>query len=70
MYIYYIPRFSYVCYRSCDYNHPCMKKCFEDCEKCNVPILKNLPCGHQIELECFVDINTFSCDIMVIIHYL
>ncbi|XP_060856237.1 NFX1-type zinc finger-containing protein 1-like [Metopolophium dirhodum] len=53
------------CNNSCDYNHPCMKKCYMDCGKCTVLMMKELPCGHQSALPCFVDIHTFPCEEMV-----
>jgi len=51
--------------RFCDYNHPCEKKCFMDCGNCTVSMIKELPCGHQLTLKCFVDIFTFQCEEMV-----
>jgi len=52
-------------HRICNYNHPCEKICFMDCGKCAVPLIKKLPCGHQLTLPCFVDVITFSCEEMV-----
>lgn len=52
-------------FRSCNYNHPCMKKCFEDCGKCVELTLKKFPCGHQVKLPCFVDSVTFPCEELV-----
>lgn len=49
-------------YRTCDYNHPCMKKCYMDCGKCSQPVTKKLPCGHELILPCYVDPETFSCE--------
>lgn len=49
-------------HRFCDYNHPCTKTCFMDCGQCTVLMTKDLPCGHQIKLPCFVDINTYPCE--------
>lgn len=45
-----------------NHNHRCMKLCFMDCGACTVPMLKELPCGHQIELPCSVDSVTFPCN--------
>jgi len=30
-----------------------------------VPLMKELPCGHQLTLPCFVDILTYPCAEMV-----
>ncbi|KAL5237885.1 hypothetical protein ACI65C_005295 [Semiaphis heraclei] len=53
------------CNKSCEYNHPCMKKCYMECGNCTVLMTKELPCGHQSLLPCFVDIHTFPCEEMV-----
>ncbi|KAE9534042.1 hypothetical protein AGLY_008778 [Aphis glycines] len=53
------------CNKFCDYNHPCTKTCFMDCGQCTVLMTKDLPCGHQIKLPCFVDINTYPCEEMM-----
>jgi len=52
-------------YRFCDYNHPCMKKCYMECGDCTTLLIKELPCGHQSELPCHVDIHNFPCEEMV-----
>lgn len=39
-----------------------MKLCYMDCGKCTVSVLKELPCGHQLSLPCFVDTITFPCN--------
>lgn len=57
-----INRFTHLCPRSCDFNHPCKKLCYMDCDKCTVSIIKELPCGHQLTLPCFVDPFTFPCE--------
>ena len=36
------------CQRTCPEQHPCEKKCFEDCGKCFTPMKKLLPCGHEV----------------------
>lgn len=33
-----------------------------DCGECTTSMLKKLPCGHQLELPCFVDVTTFPCE--------
>ncbi|XP_027846821.2 NFX1-type zinc finger-containing protein 1-like [Aphis gossypii] len=54
-----------LCNKSCVYNHPCKKICYMDCGECTVPLMKELPCGHQLTLPCFVDILTYPCAEMV-----
>jgi len=36
-----------------------------NCGKCDVPLIKELPCGHQMMLSCSVDVFTFPCEEMV-----
>lgn len=37
------------CLRSpCSLNHPCPKRCHEDCGDCQTKLLKKLPCGHEV----------------------
>ena len=43
------------CTRTCPEGHPCLKKCFEECGKCRVKLVKKLPCGHD---EVTIDIKT------------
>ncbi|KAL4098189.1 hypothetical protein QTP88_022837 [Uroleucon formosanum] len=53
------------CNKSCVFNHPCKKICYMDCGKCTVSMIKELPCGHQLTLPCFIDVSTFPCEEMV-----
>ncbi|XP_026819027.1 NFX1-type zinc finger-containing protein 1-like [Rhopalosiphum maidis] len=53
------------CNKFCDYNHPCTKTCFMDCGQCTILMAKDLPCGHQTELPCFIDIDTYPCEEMM-----
>ncbi|XP_008187018.2 NFX1-type zinc finger-containing protein 1 [Acyrthosiphon pisum] len=50
-----------LCNRVCENNHPCEKQCAENCGKCEVPMVKTLPCGHQTTLPCVVDTEKFKC---------
>ncbi|XP_026822366.1 NFX1-type zinc finger-containing protein 1-like [Rhopalosiphum maidis] len=54
-----------LCNKSCVYNHPCKKICYMDCGECTVPLIKELPCGHQLTLSCYIDIFTYPCAEMV-----
>ncbi|XP_001949970.2 NFX1-type zinc finger-containing protein 1 [Acyrthosiphon pisum] len=53
------------CNKFCDYNHPCKKTCYMDCGDCLVLLNKELPCGHELTLRCFVDVLTYPCEEMV-----
>ena len=39
------------CQRTCPEQHPCKKKCFEDCRKCFTQMTKLLPCGHEVSKD-------------------
>jgi hypothetical protein len=42
------------CDKKCDNGHPCLRKCYELCGRCEVKMLKTIPvCGHNILLECY-----------------
>ncbi|XP_015379679.1 PREDICTED: NFX1-type zinc finger-containing protein 1-like [Diuraphis noxia] len=49
------------CNRACENNHPCEKKCAENCGQCMVYMVKPLPCGHETSLPCYVDPKQFKC---------
>lgn len=51
-----------ICFRSCENNHPCQKKCGVSCGLCVVPMIKILPCDHQIQLLCHVDSELYKCN--------
>ena len=42
--------------------HACRKTCSEDCGNCLELVLRTLPCGHSIKLECFIDEKKYPCD--------
>lgn len=52
-------------FRRCENNHPCKKKCYEDCGVCNVSMLKKLQCGHQTSQPCHVNAEHIKCEIEV-----
>ena len=41
------------CNRFCPEGHPCVKKCYEECHPCRIPMSKILPCRHKQITECF-----------------
>ncbi|KAK4872847.1 hypothetical protein RN001_014876 [Aquatica leii] len=45
----------------CENNHTCPGFCYEQCQPCDVPMLKILPCGHEHYLPCHLNINDFKC---------
>ena len=60
---------EYDCYEKCDRNpsncsrnHPCSKKCYEDCGSCKEHISKVLKCGHiKQDAICSVPIDEIKC---------
>src|SRR5690242_1488680 len=38
-------------------NHPCAKRCYEDCGNCEVVVEKTLPCGHKDQVSLFLKFN-------------
>ncbi|XP_054258411.1 NFX1-type zinc finger-containing protein 1-like isoform X2 [Macrosteles quadrilineatus] len=53
----------------CADGHPCLKKCFENCGECNIPMDRTLKCGHQIVLPCFVAYNELQCKQLVKVRF-
>ncbi|XP_023702624.1 NFX1-type zinc finger-containing protein 1 isoform X3 [Cryptotermes secundus] len=49
----------------CVLGHKCKKLCFEECGPCMTPVLRCLPCGHEIELECHIDYEEYKCQVLV-----
>nr|XP_014275989.1 NFX1-type zinc finger-containing protein 1 isoform X2 [Halyomorpha halys] len=55
------------CLRFCEQGlHKCIKKCYEECGKCNEDVDVILPCGHSSKKKCCVDeeehIAAFVCN--------
>ncbi|KAK7499274.1 hypothetical protein BaRGS_00009534 [Batillaria attramentaria] len=47
---------------NCDFQHPCRKKCFENCGECMEPVEKMMPkCGHVMYIPCCVRVEDFIC---------
>ena len=53
------------CTRFCPVNHPCPKKCFEDCNPCMERVDKKLPCTHAQVVLCYKDPSTEFCQTSV-----
>ncbi|GFO32608.1 nfx1-type Zinc finger-containing protein 1-like [Plakobranchus ocellatus] len=50
------------CTKSCSFGHRCRKKCFQDCGKCKVPVLKHIPrCGHEDSVPCHLPAENATC---------
>ena len=47
----------------CD--HKCTKKCNEECGKCRTMVMRDLPCKHSNNYECYLDINKIECRALV-----
>ncbi|XP_069359382.1 NFX1-type zinc finger-containing protein 1-like [Maniola hyperantus] len=41
----------------CELNHVCPLKCADECKPCQVKVMKKLPCGHNMSVNCHVDPN-------------
>ncbi|KAK3878843.1 hypothetical protein Pcinc_016532 [Petrolisthes cinctipes] len=60
---------TYNCYEKCTrintgctQQHPCLKKCYEDCGACTVKIRKVLPCQHPLDnVECSMPVENIEC---------
>ncbi|KAK4316795.1 hypothetical protein Pmani_012053 [Petrolisthes manimaculis] len=60
---------TYNCYEKCTrintgctQQHPCLKKCYEDCGACTVKIKKVLPCQHALDnVECALPVENIQC---------
>lgn len=59
---------NYKCYfpceripQKCPLGHKCLKKCFQDCGDCEMPMEKMLPCKHVKTLACHVDVTKYRC---------
>lgn len=45
--------------------HDCPKLCWEDCDLCQRPVQKDLPCGHSAELPCCKNPEEQQCKVMM-----
>lgn len=53
------------CQRSCPVGHPCPKRCSDDCHPCETRVVKNLPCLHTKNMQCWKDPKDEYCDTKV-----
>lgn len=42
--------------------HPCMRRCFEDCGECEVPVLRKLKCHHDPYVPCYIADSEYQCE--------
>ncbi|CAO4363860.1 unnamed protein product [Caenorhabditis nigoni] len=57
-------RCEYQCERRCpnqEYQHRCMRACYEDCGQCMHLVTVRLACGHEVETPCS-RVATATCD--------
>ena len=47
--------------KGCKKDHKCGKKCFEECDDCSEKWKRNLPCGHSIFIECYLNDEDIFC---------
>lgn len=45
----------------CGLDHPCPKKCWEECAPCNILVEKLLPCGHSHSIPCYISPEKYKC---------
>lgn len=45
----------------CDLNHPCPKMCGEKCGPCKTIVTRMLPCGHEANMMCFIEVENYKC---------
>ncbi|XP_046560628.1 LOW QUALITY PROTEIN: NFX1-type zinc finger-containing protein 1-like [Haliotis rubra] len=46
----------------CQNNHPCPRLCYQQCEKCEVPVEKVIPrCGHKQLVPCCMNPRKYEC---------
>lgn len=64
--------FQYICVKpcarlrkGCSTAHHCRLSCCEDCEPCTEIVIRELPCKHQIKLQCETDILQHKCQVKV-----
>ena len=51
-----------LCERMCRNNHKCNKMCFQDCGKCEIEMVKEMPkCGHMQTMPCYVEPVMWKC---------
>ncbi|XP_054273692.1 NFX1-type zinc finger-containing protein 1-like [Macrosteles quadrilineatus] len=46
----------------CAEGHMCPKKCHQPCGDCQIPMRRQLPCGHSADVPCHKDIRTHQCE--------
>ena len=59
---------SFKCRKKCSRTrlnclHGCPKQCWEPCDECNIPVQRQLPCGHTVDVPCSVDVTTLRCSV-------
>ena len=49
----------------CELQHRCKKLCWEVCGDCQTSVQRTLPCGHSLDLYCYIDPEKHKCHIKV-----
>ncbi|RXG56519.1 NFX1-type zinc finger-containing protein 1 [Armadillidium vulgare] len=68
--LYDVNHLQYKCYFECErkpplceFNHKCIKKCYQECGTCTVPMDRELKCGHIMNnIECGTLEKDIKCD--------
>ncbi|XP_014223704.2 NFX1-type zinc finger-containing protein 1-like [Trichogramma pretiosum] len=49
-------------FENCNDNHPCNKKCFEECGQCTISVSKKRSCGHFYKnIPCSTNLENIAC---------
>lgn len=50
------------CAKECDNEHPCKKKCYQDCGPCPIIVQKERSCGHYFpKILCSENVEKTEC---------
>ena len=53
------------CEKMCIKEHPCKRKCYQECGDCMELVKVDLKCGHTADLYCYEDPNKHNCTELV-----
>lgn len=53
------------CTKNCPAGHPCLNRCYEECNLCRVLVTRNLSCGHTKDIHCYIDVTTYPCKVIL-----
>ncbi|ODM90618.1 NFX1-type zinc finger-containing protein 1 [Orchesella cincta] len=53
------------CEKRCPFKHQCQAGCGQECPPCQTPVLKTLPCKHEVSIGCFEDPLRCPCPVIL-----